>query len=177
MLAGFPQMLERAHKRKDDKNTGQVSLFAEEEILTVTDNFPDMEEFSKDELLIFEKSLLGFYLTHHPLMEKVDLLSKKVTHRINELILSRNPVVIGGMITQIKKIFTKASGAEMAFVKIDDFTGSVELVVFPSVYEKTRLIWINDRVILLKGKVSQKEDRLTVIVDDAKVLDLGNASS
>ncbi|OGG13012.1 DNA polymerase III subunit alpha [Candidatus Gottesmanbacteria bacterium RIFCSPHIGHO2_01_FULL_39_10] len=177
MLAGFPQMLERAHKRKDDKNSGQVSLFSEEEILPSGDSFPDMEEFSKDELLIFEKSLLGFYLTHHPLMEKVDLLSKKVTHRIGELIPSRDPVVIGGMITQIKKIFTKATGAEMAFVKIDDFTGTVELVVFPSVYEKTRLIWINDRVILLKGKVSQKEERLTVIVDDAKVLDLNSSSS
>ena len=60
--------------------------------------------------------------------------------------------------------------AEMAFVKIDDFTGTIELVVFPSVYTRTKHIWVNDRVVLVKGKVSEKEERLTVLVDDAKIL-------
>lgn len=176
-LSILPNLLEQAHKRRGNKNSGQVSLFAEDDQLPISDNLPDMDEFSKEELLIFEKQLLGFYLTNHPLMSRLDILAKKVSHRISELTPSRNPVVIGGMITQIKKIITKSGGNEMAFVKVDDFTGSIELVVFPSVYEKTKPLWISDKVILLKGKVSQKEERLSIIVDDAKVLDLETSSS
>lgn len=177
MLTVFPTLLEQAHKRRGNKESGQVSLFGEEDELPVKDNFPDMEEFSKEELLIFEKDLLGFYLTNHPLMSRLELLAKKVTHRIAELTPSKNYVVIGGMITQIKKIFTKAGNNEMAFVKIDDFTATVELVVFPRVFEKTKSLWVSDRVILLKGKVTEKEERLTVIVEDAKVLDLNATPS
>jgi len=173
MLASVNNLLDQAHKRRGNKESGQVSLFAEEDVLPETDNFPQMEEFSKEELLLFEKQLLGFYLTNHPLMSRLDLLQKKVTHRIAELIPGRTPVVIGGMITQIKKIITRSGGSEMAFVKLDDFTATIELVVFPRVFEKTKSIWTTDRVILLKGKVNEKEERLTVIVDDAKVLDLG----
>jgi DNA polymerase III alpha subunit len=56
-------------------------------------------------------------------------------------------------------------------VKIDDFTGVIELVVFPTVFQKTINIWLNDRIILAKGKLSQRDERLTILVDDAKLLD------
>ena len=58
----------------------------------------------------------------------------------------------------------------MAFVKLDDFTGAIELVIFPSVFERTRYLWRQDAVILVKGNIYEREDRLTVIVDDAKNL-------
>jgi DNA polymerase-3 subunit alpha len=60
----------------------------------------------------------------------------------------------------------------MAFVKIDDFTGSIELIVFPSVYTKTKSLWVTDRIILVKGKVGEKEERMNIIVDDAKLLEV-----
>lgn len=171
LLSVYPGIVERVHQHKTKKDSGQVSLFAEEEEFDVKDTFPDVEELSKEELLLFEKELLGFYLTEHPLARYVHQLEKRVTHRINELSNTiRSTVVVGGLITHVKKIVTRNGNNEMAFAKIDDFTGTIELVVFPSIYERTKSLWRTDNVILIKGKVSEKEDRLTVLVDDAKYL-------
>lgn len=173
LLAAYPTIVEKMHQRQDRKDDGQVSLFSFEETdLPLTDDFPQMEELSREELLFFEKQMLGFYLTEHPLASYIKKLEVKVSHRINTLTPGNSSVIIGGIITQVKKIFTRNGGKEMAFVKIDDLTASIELVVFPSVYERTKHLWITDRVILIKGKVSEKEDRLTIIVDDGKLLDL-----
>jgi len=169
LLASYSQIVERVHEGQSKKNQGQVSLFALDEEINLQDNFADIEELSKEELLLFEKQLLGFYLTEHPLTPYISLLEKKVTHRINALSPIKTSIIIGGLITQVKKIFTKNGNNEMAFVKIDDFTDTIELVVFPSVYERTRNLWLVDKVILIKGKVNQREDRLSVIVDDAKL--------
>src|SRR3989338_3293892 len=120
-----------------------------------------MEELSREELLMFERQFLGFYITEHPLSTHIQDLEKRVTHRINALTQGRDAVIIGGIVTQVKKITTKNGGNEMAFVKIDDFTGTCELVVFPSVFERTKFTWTNDKVVLVKGKVSERDDRLS----------------
>ena len=171
LLSNYSLIVERIHLKKKRSDNGQVSLFAESEEVDIRDNFPDIEELSKEELLLFEKDLLGFYITEHPLASKISQLEKKVTHRINSLTSQDKTVVIGGIVTQAKKITTKSTNAEMAFVKIDDFTGAIELIVFPSIYERTKSLWYQDRVVLIKGKVSQKDDRITVIVDDGKLLE------
>ncbi|OGG26806.1 DNA polymerase III subunit alpha [Candidatus Gottesmanbacteria bacterium RIFCSPLOWO2_01_FULL_39_12b] len=170
LLACYSQIVEKIHKAKAKKNEDQVSLFAEDEEINLTDNLPEIEELSKEELLLFEKELLGFYLTEHPLTPLLPTLEKKVTHRINTLSEAKSTVIIGGLISSVKKIFTKNGNNEMAFVKLDDFTGAIELVIFPSVFERTRYLWRQDAVILVKGNINEREDRLTVIVDDAKNL-------
>ncbi len=177
LLACYSQIVETAHLKKSKESDGQVSLFAMEEQVDISDHLPDIEELSKDELLLFEKELLGFYLTQHPLSPHLDKLAIRVTHRINALTPTRSQVIIGGLISGIKKIITKSTGSEMAFVKIDDMTATIELVVFPSVYEKTKNLWIRDKIILVKGKVSEKEERLTILVDDAKPLDFKSINS
>ena len=170
LLTAYSQIVDRVNTTKNSKIDGQESLFSMEEKLNLRDDLPEVEELSKEELLAFERDLLGFFLTEHPLASKIQILEKKVTHRINALTVSPTPVVIGGLITQVRKIITKKSGSEMAFVKIDDFTGSIELVIFPSVYERTKYLWINDNIILVKGRVNEREERLSVVVDDAKAL-------
>ena len=161
-----------AHNKKSRESEGQFSLFSFDEDDSYTDNFPEMEELTKQELLQFEKEYLGFYLTQNPLTAFLPLLEKKVTHKIHELTPSNSPVIIGGMVTQVRKIITKNGGLEMAFVRLNDFTGTVELVVFPKLFERTRDFWHNDRIIILKGKTNERDDRISVIVDDAKALDL-----
>lgn len=169
LLAAFSDMVDRITKYKSKKDDGQFALFDfDKQESDDFDKMPDMEELSKDELLMFEKLYLGFYITEHPLTSHIKEIEKRVTHRIGSLTKSNSTVIIGGIITQIKKILTKNGGNEMAFVKIDDFTGSCELVVFPKVYERTKFTWGPDKVILVKGKVSEKEDRLSVLVDDVK---------
>ncbi|MBI5452648.1 DNA polymerase III subunit alpha [Candidatus Gottesmanbacteria bacterium] len=171
LLASFSQIVERIHQKKRHEADGQGSLFTMDEEVDIKDTFVDIEELEKEELLLFEKELLGFYLTEHPLTNYLEKLEKRVTHRIVSLTLSRSQVIIGGLITQIKKITTKSTNSEMAFVKLDDMTGTIELVVFPSVFERTKNLWVRDKVILVKGKVNEREERLSVIVDDVKPLD------
>ena len=171
LLSAFPAIVDKIHEKAKNKLEGQDSLFAMDENLGIKDNLPQMEELSKDELLLYEKELLGFYLTEHPLTSYLPTLEKKVSVRIGAIVNTPKPIVIGGIITQVKKILTKNAGQEMAFVKLDDFTGTIELVVFPGVFERTKLIWRVDQVIILKGKVSEKEERLNVLVDDARALD------
>lgn len=168
LLSSYSQIVERIHLSKSRKDDGQVSLFSMEENIDLKDNLPNIEELSKEELLMFEKQYLGFYITEHPLTKHLKSLENKATHKISTLPQTPTTVVVGGIITQIKKITTRKNGSEMAFVKLDDFTGNVELVVFPSVYERTKFIWVTDRVVLVKGKVNERDERLTVIVDDAK---------
>lgn len=172
LLASFSQIVEKMHTRQKQKSNGQTSLFEVDGKESIEDILPDMEELSKEELLLFEKELLGFYLTEHPLTGYIHLLEKRVTHRIHALTPSRNPLIIGGIITSVKKVTTRNGNNEMAFVKIDDFTGTIELIVFPSIYERTKVLWRVDQVVLVKGKVSEKEERMVVLVDDAKRLDL-----
>lgn len=172
LLSAFPSIVDKAHTKAKNELAGQGSLFGTEEIFDIKDKLPQMEELSREELLLFEKELLGFYLTEHPLTAYLPILEKKVSNKISSLAADSRTVVIGGIISQSKKIITKNGGKEMAFVKLDDFSGIIELVVFPSIYERTKSIWRVDQVILLKGKVTEKEERLSVIVDDVKVLDL-----
>jgi len=172
LLASYSVIVEKIHSRNSKKNDGQVSLFTIDTELDLTDRLPPMEELSREELLQFEKNLLGFYLTEHPLARYIPTLEKKVSARISGLSISKNYVVIGGMVTALKKIITRNGGSVMAFAKLDDFTGNIELIVFPSIFERTKSIWYVDQVVLVKGKVSEKEERLTVIVEDAKPMSL-----
>ena len=169
MLVASPDIMENAHKERDKKESGQVGLFDDSDEGNTFHSLPEIEELTRDELLKFEKELLGFYLTEHPLTRLITDLAKKVSHRIYELTPSTRPIVTGGIVTQVKKIVTRAGNNEMAFVRINDLTGEVELIVFPKVYAKTRDLWVNDRIILVKGMAREKEDRMTVIVDDAKI--------
>jgi len=125
-------------------------------------------------LLSFEKELLGFYLTAHPLERVmatfVDTAGKvvpvvEVTHeRVGD------HVSILGTVTQVKKIVTKSSGAEMAFIRLEDLTGSMEVVIFPKMYAKSAHMWVRDSVVMIGGKIDEKEDRVTMLADEARIL-------
>ncbi|OGG19173.1 DNA polymerase III subunit alpha, partial [Candidatus Gottesmanbacteria bacterium RIFCSPHIGHO2_02_FULL_39_14] len=170
LLAAYSEIVDRVHKGKLKKDSGQAMLFDLEQNQEIGDQLPEIEELSREELLMFEKQYLGFYITEHPLNAHIKDLERRVTHRINMLASVKSTVIIGGIITKIKKITTRQGGQEMAFVKIDDFTGNCELIVFPKVFERTKFTWVSDKVVLIKGKVDQKDDRLSVLVDDAKLL-------
>jgi DNA polymerase-3 subunit alpha len=173
MLAGFAQLLEQSHKNKKSAASGQVGLFGEDDASHVfSDSLPDIPELTQSELLGFEKELLGFYLTMHPLEPYRKTLAAKQLATIVELSRERVGERIGlaGIIVSVKKIVTRAGNHEMAFAKVEDLTGVIEVVVFPKIFSRTSDLWKIDRVIELTGKLDEKEDRLTVLVDDVKSL-------
>jgi len=173
MLTVIPQFLEEAHKKKRAQAAGQVGLFEHEEINSPDQLLlPDIEELTKEQRLAFEKELLGLYLTSHPLES---LLSQKLNLKTTSVIdVSENiigtQITITGIVTKVKKITTKAGNQEMAFVRIEDLTGSIEVVVFPKIFARTPMAWVTDTIVKIQGKVDQKDEQMTILVDDATVI-------
>ncbi len=134
---------------------------------TPKDNLPDIEEMVKTDLLGFEKELLGFYLTEHPLGDTLNQIREMASHTIHEIdetLHVGKKVTVGGVIKSVKVILTKKSNQEMAFATLDDGTGSIELVVFPKTYADTKELWEVDQPVLITAKVDQK-DRLNLLVE------------
>lgn len=165
MLASLSKFMEESHKEQKRKLAGQTSLFADPQV--TNDILVDIEELSRTELLAFERELLGFYLTEHPLRPVLSSLSNKISHQIGELaeVNTGNSVLIGGVITSVKKILTRQGNSEMAFVKLEDLTGSVEVIVFPRVYAPNKEFLILDKIILVTGKVDFKDERPMVLAE------------
>lgn len=174
LLISVGTMLDHVHRERKSVASGQVGLFAGEDTSLEDDTLPHVEELSARELLSFEKELLGFYLTSSPLAPMLAKLKDYETVPIEEITAARvgQRVVIGGFVATIKKIFTKAGNNEMVFAKIEDLTGSVEVVVFPKVYGKTYDLWVHDTVVLISGKVDEKDDRVTILADEARRIEV-----
>lgn len=171
LLAVLPDVIEQAHKKKKAVAAGQVGFFdSDEETHSPLLALPTLEELPREQVLGFEKELLGFYLTSHPLEPVRGVLEKLGTVSISEITAGRagDRVTVAGIIISVKKITTKAGNHEMVFVKLEDMHGVIELVVFPKIYAKTAELWFADTLIVASGKVDQKDDRLVLLVDDAK---------
>lgn len=153
-------------------NSPQVALFSVEDVQAgkAIDKLTDTQEFSKLDLLNFEKQLLGFYLTEHPLAQSMDKIKQLTSHQLAELdpqTSSNQTVTVGGVIKGLKIIITKKSNQEMAFANLEDDTGAAELIIFPKLFAATKSLWANDQPILVTGQVDSKEDRLAIIVATA----------
>ncbi len=172
LLASMVEISEKISKVKKQLSDGQDSLFGDdmEQTVNMKDSvdYSDIEDFSHIEKLAFEKEFLGFYLTAHPQAEYLELIKTLVTHELDLLPEDANGVVVkvGGIVEQVKRIFTRKSNAEMAFVAIANDKGViVECVVFPKVFEMYREILLPDTVLLFEGKLDSKDDRPVIIVN------------
>ena len=173
MLSGLDKIRAKGVISQRQQANGQESLFENPTSLG-EDSLPDMEEFTRQELLSLEKDLLGFYLTEHPLTPILSVLASQRSHRIYDLrqIEKRGqPVKIGGVVTGIRIVLTRNQAQEMAFAKIEDDSGSIEAVVFPRVFLKTRECWVKDRIILVKGRIELREETQNLVVEDASPLE------
>lgn len=127
----------------------------------------EISEFSDEEIEQFERQLLGFSLSGKPVSEIIGSLDLKATHKINEILPEGGlgeSVKVAGVIRETRVIVTK-NGSEMAFVKIEDPTGTIELVIFPKIYKFSKHIWIDNKPILVSAKVDTRGDSPTLIVE------------
>lgn len=170
MLSALPDLILRTHKDKSKISQGQYSLF-ESSTSAEPVNLPDIAEFTDTEKLNFEKELLGFYLSANPYSERLAKFAHKASHTISQLDQSlKNPITIVGVISKIRKIFTKNGNNEMAFVKIEDLSGSCELIVFPTIYQKTKIYWAVNNILIVSGKLDVRGDRTNLLVERVSLL-------
>jgi len=170
LIHNLDTILEHSRSHQHAASSGQFSLFTSAPAL---DHSPirlkEVPPTPKRERLSWEKELLGLYISEHPLEEYREKMQNKVTPLKD---VERTPkhqlVKIGGIISSIKKIITKA-GSPMLFVKIEDLTGAIEVLVFPRVLEKNPAVWQEEKIVLVKGKLSSSERDATIklICDDA----------
>ncbi|RJQ25570.1 DNA polymerase III subunit alpha [Candidatus Parcubacteria bacterium] len=175
LLAVISEVVEKINKEEKNKVKNQVSLFGDEIDQTTdmsralgTKYLDDLEDFSEKERLIFERELLGFYLTDHPMNEGIERIMPSITHKISDLIDEKNSMKIktGGLVSQVKRIITKKSNSEMAFITIEDNLGnSIECVVFPKIYESYKNSLIKDLLVIIEGKLEFKDERPIIITD------------
>ncbi|HYB00889.1 MAG TPA: DNA polymerase III subunit alpha [Ktedonobacteraceae bacterium] len=156
------------------KERGMVSLFGDMEEITNAFEFSlnqNAEEISRKQLLAWEKELIGVYISKHPLTYVSDLLKERVTHQTAQITeeLDRQKVVIGGTITDARRITTK-KGDTMCVVQLEDMTGSIGVTVFPRTYEETAELWIEDSVVIVSGEVQVRRDEPGILCNSVEQL-------
>jgi DNA polymerase-3 subunit alpha len=130
---------------------------------------PDVTGVPRKEMLAWEKELVGFYVSEHPLQQVAASLDGTVTAfcgRIGEEMTGQK-VVIAGVVLWVRPHTTK-KGKPMAFVQLEDLQGSIEVIVFPSIYEKTRELWQEDKILVVRGRVDAKGRGAKVICESVQ---------
>lgn len=170
LLVILPNIVSKSTQKKKSEE-GQSSLFGDdtddaEELHNAVPE--DIEDFSSHEKLAFEKEFLGIYLTSHPQSKHLASIRTMVTHELTVALEEKEGtrVKIGGIIESSKRIFTKKTGSEMAFLTLTNETGTViECIIFPKVFEKYKGFLVKDTVIMAEGHIDAKNDKPTVIVE------------
>ena len=169
MLASIELLLQ--YHRDASHEQSHDSLFAELGSAESELKLPPAKEAGQDERLAWEKELLGLYVSGHPLDKYKEKLSKRPM-TLSELKTKIHPgmtVVAAGMIQEIRLHLTKG-GDQMAFIKIADFDGSMEAVVFPKNYLEHRNILKTESCIALRGKLTSRNGELSMVADALKAL-------
>ncbi len=162
-------LLESKAREKKTVMEGQLSFFdlaPEEEKDNFQITFPNVGEYDKQTLLAFEKETIGIYVSGHPMEEYRELWEKNVTAKTSDFVVDEDGktvvednsnVVIGGMITS-KKVKTTKTNQLMAFITIEDLVGTVEVLVFPKIYEKNRPAFTEENKVFVRGRASIGDD-------------------
>ncbi len=165
MLAVLDKVIGAATERALRKDQVSIFEFGDEPASGgFYEPVPD-EEFEKSELLHMEKESLGLYVSEHPLTGVRDQLRRKTDCALAELERRRDgeTVTVGGIVSSLKQMTTK-KGEPMAFVGLEDVTGSVEVVAFNSTYTAARDLLVPDAVLVVKGRVDHKQQGETKLV-------------
>lgn len=173
-LLTLDQCLDESHKQNKSKLSGQVSLFeGEEDMNGLAIGLPDVAELPLEQLLLFEKDLLGFYLHEPPYLGLLQKLGRLLLHKLSDLGDEHvgKTLKLGGVITAVKRVLTKKTASEMAFVKLSDGVSSIEVVIFPKIFEISKDFLEKDRVVLLSGRVDKREEELSLIVEKINLFD------
>ena len=191
LLASFEAIMDLAQSYNKKGMNGQVSMFdlggeqEENNLKEIKYQFSEQEEMTENEKLSMEKEMLGIYISGHPL-EKIKEQIKQLTNisskelkeideqnsseeneenKVQEILKYEDgqEVRIAGIITSVKKKYTK-NNKIMAFVTIEDLNGSVEIIIFEPTFLKYQDKLLEENIIMIKGRLSIREDDNTKIV-------------
>ena len=190
LMAVYGVAVDRAVRDSKNKKTGQFSMF--DSFVEMKDEFnsldwPDIKEYNKETLLKFEKDIVGIYISGHPLDDYMDYYDKfnltsdmlapneeeigedendslEADEAVYEQVYDGMKVTCGGIITEKRKIMK--DGKEMAFIKLEDLNGIIEVSLFANVYPKYKNLIEEDALVSVKGKISMRNGTPTVTAEE-----------
>lgn len=169
LLAGAETILEYLRETKRMKEQGQQNIFELNPSVGAVSylKLPSVEPAPDYDKLVWEKELLGLFISSHPLERFRDALAKYTP--IKELSAARNGYKIktAGIISSMKKIITKNKKL-MAFVNLEDFDGKMEIIVFPDAFEKNAALWQENKILAVAGKIDNRNGSVKIICEEAK---------
>ena len=181
LIAVFEKLLDGIGESRKKNLQGQMSLFdiTEDKNVAIKYEYPNIKEYSKRELLSMEKEMSGLYLSGHPLSEfekelqsqvtasSVDFKTSEVegddTGILNYGVKDGDSVTVGGIIIHRKTKTTK-NNKVMAFLTLEDIAGSIEVIIFPNVYENYLRFIDKDSIVVVKGRVTAREEEEPKII-------------
>ncbi len=182
----YADYMDRIAAAEKKKNQVQISFFGtvldEDEGLKL--EYPNVSEYSSKEKLILEKTVLGIYLSGHPLSDyseyfkrfsfNTDALSyyeeDEEGNRTYTEVKDGDHVVMGGIISDFKRLSTK-SGSTMAYLNFEDIYGMIEVVVFPKIFDRSRAILNPEEIVVVSGRIQFKDGVPQIIADDVKKIE------
>ena len=169
LLKGVETILEYLRETKRMKEQGQQNIFELNPSVGAVSylKLPSVEPAPDYDKLVWEKELLGLFISSHPLERFKDALAKYTP--IKELSAARNGYKIktAGIVSSMKKIITKSKKL-MAFVNLEDFDGKMEIIVFPDAFEKNAALWQENKILAVAGKIDNRNGSVKIICEEAK---------
>ncbi|GAA0078995.1 DNA polymerase III subunit alpha [Clostridium sp. CTA-5] len=189
LLAVYEKVMDNVSNDRKRNIDGQISLFASDDLKQPEIQYPNINEFDKRSLLTMEKEMTGLYISGHPLDDYAQSLKMQTSNEIgkifsihesldspieldmNEDILINNEVgikdndrvILGGILTQVDKKVTR-NNTIMAFLKLEDLSGTIEVIVFPKTLDRVRNLCIEDSLVIIKGRISLKAEELPKLI-------------
>ena len=173
----YPVVLEEVNRERKESISGQMSLFdffSEEEKKEYEMQYPDVGEYDDAQKLALEKEVLGIYVSGHPLQKYMDSLEKQTTAKSTDfepdeesgraVVRDGQHYVVGGLISNVTAKLTK-NNQNMAFVTLEDLYGTVEIIVFPTIYQNVKPYLMEDQGIYVKGRASVSEESGKLIAE------------
>jgi len=182
LLATLERAVEGGQRAQEDRRIGQINLFGgpESPKAPAGDSLPDLPEIDRAELLKFEKELLGFYITSHPLADHQAELERYGTHSTRQALAAPEgiEVTLGGMIGRIKRTITKngrSAGQPMAIVTVEDLEGQIDCTLFAETLADVIKRWPDaikaESILFIRGKIDKRRETPGIIVNDVVPID------
>jgi DNA polymerase III subunit alpha len=177
LSAMVDKALEVAGGIQKDRSSGQLSFFDkfedEENFKKTFQEIPNIPEWPENQLLAYEKELLGFYVTKHPLARFEKLLRNYSTCSTTELRNRKDgdEVLLGGIISKVKFTTTRKTNEKMAIMTLEDLDGTVEVLVFPITFSKSGGLIKPEAIIFVKGRLNLREEMPKIAANEIETLD------
>ena len=178
LLHIFEKAFEMGTQMQNDRRSGQMSIFGSANAASPklsAPPLPDVDELPSQELLKFEKELLGFYITSHPLTEHQATMDRYATASTREALnLSEGTeVLIGGMISRVKKVITKngrSAGMPMAIITLEDLEGQIDGTAFAETFAEIQGkypdVISTESIVLMRGKIDRKRETPSIMINE-----------